>query len=45
MHDFASYRTSKNLEASEAESTEWTPDIPSVMLGVLVGIFLAIMGF
>ena len=45
MHDFASYRTSKGLEASEAESTEWTPDIPSVMLGVLVGIFVAIMGF
>ena len=45
MHDFASYRTSTDLEASEAESTEWTPDMPSVILGVLVGTFIAILWF
>ena len=44
MHDFASYRTRSDLEVSEAENTEWTPDIPSVMMGVLVGFFVAIIG-
>ena len=45
MHDFASYRISRDLAASEAESTEWALDFPSVILGVLIGIFVAIMGF
>ena len=30
---------------SEAYSTDWTPDIPSLVLGVLIGFFVAIIGF
>ena len=45
MHDFVNYRNSTDLEASKPEVSEWTPDIPSVMLGVMAGIFVAIIGF
>ena len=45
MQDFASYRNTPNSGASEAYSTEWSPDIPSLILGVLIGFFVAIMGF
>ena len=45
MQDFASYRNTSDLEASRAHSPEWTPDTPSVMMGLLVGIFAAIVGF
>ena len=26
-------------------NTDWTPDIPSLVLGVLIGFFVAIIGF
>ena len=45
MHDFANYRNTTYLEASRPEAAEWSPDIPSVMMGVIVGIFLALVGF
>ena len=45
MQDFASYRDNHNLEDSKAYSTEWTPDLPSVILGILIGVFVAIIGF
>ena len=45
MHDFASYRNTPDSVASEAYSTDWTPDIPSLVLGVLIGFFVAIIGF
>ena len=45
MQDFASYRNTPNPVASEAHDTDWTPDIPSLVLGVLIGFFVAIMGF
>ena len=45
MQDFASYRNSLDSVASEAHDTEWTPDIPSLVLGVLIGFFVAIIGF
>jgi len=45
MQDFASYGSSLDSEASDAYNTNWTPDIPSVMFGVLIGFFVAIMGF
>ena len=45
MQDFASYRDNNDLGASEACSTEWAPDLPSVTLGILLGIFVAIIGF
>ena len=44
MHDFANYRTSPNSVASEANSTAWTPDVPSVIFGVLIGVFVAFIG-
>ena len=45
MQDFASYRNSLDSVASEAHDTEWTPDIPSLVLGMLIGFFVAIIGF
>ena len=45
MQDFASYRNTPDSVASEAYSTEWSPDIPSLVLGVLIGFFVAIIGF
>ena len=45
MHDFANYRNSTDLVSSRPEATEWSPDIPSVMMGVIVGVFVAIVGF
>ena len=45
MHDFANYRSSADLVSSRPEATEWSPDIPSVMMGVIVGVFVAIIGF
>ena len=45
MQDFASYRNPTYLEASEPEATEWTPDIPSLMMGFVVGAFVVMVGF
>ena len=45
MQDFASYRNTPDSVALEAHDTDWTPDIPSLVLGVLIGFFVAIMGF
>ena len=45
MHDFANYRSTTDLVSSRPEATEWSPDIPSLMMGVIVGIFVAIIGF
>jgi hypothetical protein len=45
MHDFANYRSATDLVSSRPEATEWSPDIPSLMMGVIVGIFVAIIGF
>ena len=45
MQDFASYRNTPDSVASEAHDTDWTPDIPSLVLGVLIGFFVAIIGF
>ena len=45
MHDFANYRSTTDLVSSRPEATEWSPDIPSLMMGILVGVFVAIIGF
>ena len=45
MHDFASYRNTTYLEDSNPDALEWSPDIPSLVMGVIVGIFVAIVGF
>jgi hypothetical protein len=44
MHDFASYRNTPDSVASGAYSTAWTPDVPSIILGVLIGVFVAFIG-
>ena len=44
MQDFASYRNTLNSGPSEAYSAGWSPDIPSVMLGALIGFFVAFIG-
>lgn len=44
MQDFVSYRDNNELEASEAHGAEWSPDLPSVILGLLIGVFVAIIG-
>ena len=45
MHDFANYRSTTDLVSSRPEAAEWSPDTPSLMMGVIVGIFVAIIGF
>ena len=45
MHDFANYRNTPYLGASEPVAAEWTLDVPSLLMGVIVGIFLAIIGY
>ena len=37
MQDFANYREAADSVASRAYSTTWTPDIPSLFFGVLLG--------
>ena len=44
MQDFASYRNTPDSEASGAYSTAWTPDVPSIIFGVLIGVFVAFIG-
>ena len=44
MQDFANYRTSIDLEASRAHSTTWSPDIPSLVFGVLLGVAACLAG-
>ena len=44
MQDFASYRNTPNPVAPGAYSTAWTPDVPSVIFGVLIGVFVAFIG-
>ena len=45
MHDFANYRNTTYLEPSEPVASDWTLDVPSLVMGVIVGIFVAIIGF
>ena len=45
MQDFANCRNTTYLGASRPDAVDWSPDIPSVMMGVVVGVFVAIMGF
>jgi hypothetical protein len=44
MQDFANYRASSDLEASRAYSTTWSPDIPSLIFGVLLGSAACLVG-
>ncbi len=44
MQDFASYRDTPDSVPSGAYSTAWTPDVPSIIFGVLIGVFVAFIG-
>ena len=44
MQDFASYRNTPDSAPSEAYSSAWTPDVPSIIFGVLIGVFVAFIG-
>ena len=44
MQDFANYRANADLEASRALSTIWSPDIPSLIFGVLLGVAACLVG-
>ena len=44
MQDFANYRTINDLEASRAYSAAWSPDIPSLIFGVLLGVAACLVG-
>ena len=45
MQDFASYRNSTYLGESGPETTEWTLDIPSLLMGFVIGAFVVMVGF
>ena len=43
MQDFAIYRDDRHIEASQAPGTEWSPDLLSLGLGILIGLFVAVV--
>ena len=44
MQDFANYREHRDLGGSRAYSTAWSADIPSLFLGVLLGVAACLAG-
>jgi|TARA_B110000483_G_C18148209_1_gene524353 hypothetical protein len=44
MQDFANYRPSADLEPSRAFAADWSPDIPSLIFGVLLGVAACLLG-
>ena len=44
MQDFANYRESIDLEASRANTAPWSPHIPSLIFGVLLGVAACLVG-
>ena len=44
MQDFANYRENTDLKASRACSATWSADIPSLLLGVLLGVAVCLGG-
>ena len=44
MQDFANYREARNSGASRAYSTAWSPDIPSLVIGILLGVAACLVG-
>ena len=45
MQDFIKYKQRFQLEASKEENIEWAPDIPSILLGIIAGLFVAAISF
>jgi len=44
MQDFANYREHTDSEASRAYSATWSPDIPSLFFGILLGVATCLVG-
>jgi hypothetical protein len=44
MQDFANYREHKDSEASRDYSAAWSPDIPSLVIGILLGVSACLVG-
>ncbi len=44
MQDFANYRESMNSGASGDFSAAWSPDMPSIIVGVLLGVAVCLVG-
>ena len=44
MQDFANYREHIDSGASTAHSTTWSPDIPSLIFGVILGVAACLAG-
>ena len=44
MQDFANYREHKKLETSRAYSSAWSPDIPCLVIGILLGVAACLAG-
>jgi len=44
MQDFANYREHTASEASRAYSAAWSPDIPSLVIGILLGVAACLVG-
>ncbi len=44
MQDFANYREHTDSEASRAYSATWSPDIPSLVFGVFLGVAACLVG-
>ena len=44
MQDFANYREHTASEASRAHSAIWSPDIPSLVIGILLGVAACLAG-
>ena len=44
MQDFANYTEHKASEVSRAYSAAWSPDIPSLVIGILLGVAACLAG-
>ena len=44
MQDFANYREHTDSEASRAYNAAWSPDIPSLVIGILLGVAACLAG-
>ena len=44
MQDFANYREHTDSKASRANSAGWSPDIPSLVIGILLGVAACLAG-
>ena len=44
MQDFSNYREHADSEASRAYSAAWSPDIPSLVIGILLGVAACLLG-